>query len=275
MAPEKSESEKSVVYTVPYVRETSKETSTKTSDLKIKMCGCVIITALLVGGMVTAAYLLSPSKLKGDENPVSPNVKTYEATFQVDGKDKREDVRIDHGSEIAIFDDLTDEFTVVLDYRRSLAVFKNLKNNTCYFTNLEDIPMIENVMQQEDDELEALFFLADDEEVQKHATLTIDSTLVLPSDYVTKTNHVVVSNMCTRSTSFWGRIIEKQPARKDSIRQKRQLEFHPHPDDFSFCPCRPWNCCSLRRCCIYFYVPTLNFQRNINNFQRNMFGPLF
>lgn len=51
------------------------ETSTKTSDLKIKLCGGVIITALLVGGMVTAAFLLSPSGFKTDGNPVSPNVK--------------------------------------------------------------------------------------------------------------------------------------------------------------------------------------------------------
>lgn len=250
MGPLKPDQEKSVVYTVPSVNTTAEENCKKTSELKIKLCGGVLITALVDGGFLSTVYLLSPSRFGGDTKHTSHDIKRFEATFRVDGKDAKEEVKLDRDSGIAIFEDLTDDFTVVLDYNTNIAVFKNLKDNTCYFTNLEDIP-IENVLEQEDDDSVALFVFNDNEEERHGKAYAIIPTSEIPADYVAKTSNEVVSNMCGRETTFWGRFVEESTT-ADSSRQKRQA--YAYRDEDCGCPggcCQlinnAWHCCSAIR----------------------------
>ncbi|KAJ8020178.1 hypothetical protein HOLleu_39700 [Holothuria leucospilota] len=226
---EKLATETPVVFTVSSSSPKAKESYDGTHQLAVKVFGVVMVTGFLIGGFLGTVYFLSQNNTDGNQSSargseeIFHDVKEVKTQYEVKGKNVTESFYVDMDSKIVVVDDFADNFKVILDYKRNLAVFKNLTSSTCYFTNLEDVP-IHNPFDEEDYPTTSPFIfmpLSDDsQQVNASKIMTMQNLLELPRDYVTKTNSEEVSGMCSSSKSFWISL-EDDGALQESDRNKR------------------------------------------------------
>lgn len=121
-------------------------------------------------------------------------------TFNMDGINHHETRKVE-GDTVTLTDEV-DGFIVTLDYDRGIFMIKNVTSQTCFFSQLENIPVTKDqeipIFVQEVTENSVL-----EHRGQNADVLQFKPVAKLPFSYVLLTNEKKVSQKCISQSSYW------------------------------------------------------------------------